>query len=212
MMPVTIFLQNQTTTPNGFVTPGPFRSEFYMTSPQLLFDGPTNWLDMLAIHEYRHVKQFANSRRGITGIAKTLFGSWIWGGVTGAVLPRWYFEGDAVVSETALTNAGRGRQPDFEMEYRSLIMNDVKYGYEKAAAGSFKSFVPDHYRLGYHMINYGRRKYGEELWAGVMQDAVKYKSLFYSFSRSLKRKTGTTTRGMYKKMRAETGQHLESRR
>ena len=203
MMPVTIFLQNQTTNPNGFVSPGPFRSEFYMTPPQFLFNGASNWLDMLAIHEYRHVKQFSNSRRGVSGVVKTLLGSWPWGGVVGAALPRWYFEGDAVVSETELSNTGRGRQPSFEMEYRSLILNNINYGYEKASAGSLKDFVPDHYRLGYYMINYGRRKYGKQLWAGVMQDAVKYKSIFYPFSRSLKRRAGLTTSKMYKKVRAE---------
>lgn len=203
MMPITILLQNQTTNPNGFVAPGPLRSEFYMTPPQFLFNGVSNWLDVLAIHEYRHVKQFSNSRRGVSGVVKTLLGSWPWGGVVGAALPRWYFEGDAVVSETELSNTGRGRQPSFEMEYRSLILNDIKYGYEKASAGSLKDFVPDHYRLGYYMVNYGRRKYGQEIWAGVMQDAVKYKSIFYPFSRSLKRRAGLTTSKMYKKVRAE---------
>lgn len=203
MRPVTIFLQNQTVSPNGFVTAGPYRSEFYVNPPQFPFNGPSDWLDMLAIHEYRHAKQFSNSVRGITGVVKTVFGSWPWGGAIGAVLPRWYFEGDAVVSETALSKTGRGRQPGFDMEYRSLLLNDVKYGYEKAGAGSLKDFVPDHYRLGYNMVNYGRRKYGKKLWAGVMQDAVKYKGIFYPFSRSLKRKTGLTTRRMYKKMRDE---------
>jgi hypothetical protein len=200
MKPVTIFLQNQTVAPNGFVTPGPYRSEFYIAPPQFSFNGPSDWLDMLAIHEYRHVKQFSNSIRGLTGLTKTLLGSWPWGGVMGAVLPRWYFEGDAVVSETALSNAGRGRQPNFNMEYRALLSNGVNYGYEKAGAGSLKDFVPDHYTLGYHMINYGRRKYGETLWAGVMQDAVRYRGLLYPFSRSLKRRTGLTTRRMYKKV------------
>ncbi|HAS47635.1 MAG TPA: hypothetical protein DCS93_44570 [Microscillaceae bacterium] len=203
MMPVTIFLQNQTTNPNGFVSPGPFRSEFYMTPPQFMFNGSSSWLDMLAIHEYRHVKQFSNSRRGVSGVVRTVLGSWPWGGVVGAALPRWYFEGDAVVSETELSKTGRGRQPSFEMEYRSLLMNNIYYGYEKAAAGSLKDFVPDHYRLGYYMINYGRRKYGKQLWAGVMQDAVKYRSVFYPFSRGLKRRTGMTTPKMYKKVRAE---------
>ncbi|WP_299461927.1 hypothetical protein [uncultured Microscilla sp.] len=200
MKPITIFLQNQTVAPNGFVTPGPYRSEFYLAPPQFLFNGPSDWLDMLAIHEYRHAKQFSNSIRGVTRLAKTLLGSWPWGGVIGAVLPRWYFEGDAVVSETALSNNGRGRQPGFNMEYRTLLTNGIKYGYEKAGAGSLNDFVPDHYNLGYHMINYGRRKYGETLWAGVMQDAVRYRGLFYPFSRSLKRRTGLTTKHLYKQM------------
>ncbi|MCO6480637.1 MAG: hypothetical protein J5I94_28605, partial [Phaeodactylibacter sp.] len=194
---ITILLQNQTIIPNGFVTVGPFRSEFYMTAPQ--FNYTTDWLDGLAIHEYRHVQQFGNSKGGLTRLVKSVFGSWAWGGMFGLALPRWYFEGDATVMETALTASGRGRLPAFKMEYRSLLLNDIRYSYEKAAAGSLKDFVPDWYNLGYYMTAYARKEFGREVWADVVADATRYRGLFYPFNQGLKRRTGLSTKELYRK-------------
>lgn len=198
---VTILLQNQTVVPNGFVTVGPFRSEFYLTPNP--FNLTTDWLDQLTIHEFRHVKQFGNSRRGLTQAAKTIFGSWAWGGFAATALPRWFFEGDATVQETALTLSGRGRLPAFTMEQRALVLDDIDYGYEKAAAGSLKDFVPNWYSLGYYMVGYGRTEFGRELWSGVLSDAVRYKGLFFPFSKSLKKRTGMGTRELYQAMRQD---------
>lgn len=192
---VTILLQNQTVIPNGFVTVGPFRSEFYLTPPQ--FNCTTDWLDILAIHEYRHVQQFGNANRGITKFFKSILGSWTWGGFTATALPRWFFEGDAVGTETALTSSGRGRLPAFDMEYRALRMNDLNYTYEKASAGSLKDFVPDWYGLGYYLTTHARTHYGKDIWGKVVKDATSYKGLFYPLSSSLKRHTGLNTKGLY---------------
>lgn len=200
---VSIFLQNQTTIPNGFVTVGPFRSEFYLAPPQFNFAGTTDWLYTLSIHEYRHVMQLNNARQGLTKLAKNTFGSWAWGGFAGMALPRWYWEGDAIVAETALTRSGRGRMPAFEMEFRSLILDNKKYHYEKASAGSLRDFVPDHYNLGYYLTAYARRKFGEDIWQKVLSDAVRYKGIFHPFSRSLRKHTGLRTRDLYNAMRQE---------
>lgn len=198
---VSIILQNQTSISNGFVTVGPFRSEFFTMPPQ--YDITTSWLDLLAIHEYRHVQQFANTQKGVTKVVKTLLGSWAWGGMFGASLPRWYFEGDAVDSESRLTASGRGRFPSFNMEYRSLVLDDIYYNYEKASAGSYKDFVPDWYALGYYMTSEARSMFGSDIWAKVHEDAVKFKGLFYPFSRSLKRHTGLNTAGLYETVRGQ---------
>ncbi len=192
---VTILLQNQTLIPNGFVTVGPFRSEFNMTPPQ--FNCPTDWLDLLAIHEYRHVQQFGNSKKGLAGLVKNTFGSWGWGGMLGLALPRWLLEGDATAMETALSASGRGRLPAFDMEYRSLILHDIHYSYEKAAAGSLKDFVPDWYALGYYMNTCARKEFGKEIWADVVDDATRYRGLLYPFSRSLKKRTGLNPKALY---------------
>jgi hypothetical protein len=194
---VTILLQNQTTISNGFVTVGPFRSEFYMTPPQ--FNYTTDWLDVLAIHEYRHVQQYGNSDRGWTKVLKTVAGSWAWGGMFSMALPRWFTEGDATGIETALTSSGRGRLPYFDMEYRSLILNDLNYSYEKAAAGSLKDFVPDWYKLGYYMTTYARKEFGKDVWTDVVDDATRYRGIFYPFNRGLKEKTGWTVQDLYQK-------------
>ena len=198
---VTILLHNQTTIPNGFVTVGPFRSEFYMTPPQ--FDLATNWLDFLTIHEYRHIQQFANTQKGITKAVKSVLGSWAWGGMFATALPRWYLEGDAVDLETRLTATGRGRQPAFTMAYRSILESDRQYNYEKASAGSLKDYVPNWYRMGYHMIRYGRTQFEGDIWAQAVEDAVQYKGLFFPFSRSLKKQTGLNTKAMYEAMTAD---------
>ena len=209
MNKITILMQNQPVVPNGFVTVGPFRSEFNLIDPQ--FNISTDWIDQLTIHEYQHVKQFGNSRRGLTQVARTIFGSWAWGGFAGLALPRWFFEGDAVVQETALTRSGRGRLPAFTMEQRSLILDGINYGYEKAGAGSMQDFVPDWYSLGYFMVGYGRTKYGERLWRGVEEDAVRYKGLFFPFSKSLKKQTGLNTKALYQEMYSDlTEQWSES--
>ncbi|MCB0563535.1 MAG: hypothetical protein KDD01_04085 [Phaeodactylibacter sp.] len=194
---VTILLQNQTTIPNGFVTVGPFRSEFNMTPPQ--FNGTADWLDVLAIHEYRHVQQFGNSKNGLTKLVKTIFGSWGWGGMFGLALPRWYLEGEATAMETALTASGRGRLPAFDMEYRSLILHDLQYPYEKAAAGSLKDFVPDWYSLGYYLTAYARSEFGKDVWADVINDATRYRGLLYPFNKGLKKRTGLSTKELYQK-------------
>jgi Tol biopolymer transport system component len=195
----TILLQNQTTIPNGFVTVGPFRSECYVTPPQFNINGAGDWLDLLVIHEYRHIKQFANSNRGITRLAKGLFGSWTWGGFFGLALPRWYLEGDATATETALTHSGRGRLPEFDMEYRALASANIHYKYEKASAGSLKHFVPNHYNLGYYLTVYGRRNYGNELWQKVTNNATAYKGLLYPFGRNLRKEINFRTPQFYKK-------------
>ncbi|MEL7121530.1 MAG: hypothetical protein AAFO07_18930, partial [Bacteroidota bacterium] len=192
---VTILLQNQTTIPNGLVTVGPFRSEFNLTPDQ--FNNTTDWLDILTIHEYRHIQQFGQTNQGITKLVKDIFGSWAWGGMFGLALPRWYLEGDATGMETALTNSGRGRLPSFDMELKSLFAEDIAYNYEKAAAGSFKDFVPNWYRLGYHMTTYARKEYGANIWAEVVDDASKYKGLFVPFSKGLEKRTGMSTADLY---------------
>ena len=190
-----IILHGHTVVPNGFVTVGPFRSEFYLSAPQ--FYAPTSWLDVLSIHEYRHVKQFSNSQKGISGLGQKLLGSWAWGGLVSTALPRWFFEGDAILMETALTASGRGRMPAFDMEYKALALEGQFYNYEKASAGSFKDFVPDWYSLGYYLTLEGREKYGPQIWTQIVEEATKYKGLVFPFSKALRKHTGLTTSKLY---------------
>jgi len=196
---IPIVLHNQSVTVNGFVAIAPWRSEFYATPPQNNFGGAVNWLDLLAIHEYRHVQQNSNALKGVTKFATFLLGQGAWGTFSGTALPRWFMEGDAVCAETGLSSAGRGRQPSFEMEYKSLWLNQKKYNYEKASSGSYKDFVPNHYVLGYYMTAYGRKHFGEHIWEKTLDDAARFKGIFYPFSRSLKKQTGLSTKKFYAK-------------
>jgi len=206
---VTIILQNQTTTSNGFVSTFPFRSEFFTTPPQFAFSGTANWMDLLTIHEYRHVQQFQNSKRGITKLVAKVFGNDAWGTFSRLAMPRWYFEGDAINAETALTPSGRGRMPDFTREYRALILNQSNFNYEKATGGSFKDFVPDHWHLGYFMTGHTRIKYGQEIWKSSLDDATRYRGLVYPLNNSLKKQTGKGTKELYGEMMRDLKENWE---
>ena len=196
---ITMIVQNQTTISNGFVSPfGPIRTEFFTTPPQFSFLGNVEWWDALTIHEYRHVEQVYNARRGWTKVASILFGQNGLGGAAGLAMPRWFFEGDATFYETQLTNAGRGRTPDFDKEYRSLMLDDRFYGYEKASAFSLKDFVPNHYAQGYYMTTHIRRKYGDDAMTLAAQNATAYKVPFWPFSDGLKRQTGLRSSALYR--------------
>jgi hypothetical protein len=202
--PVNIILQNQNTTSNGFVTISPFRSEFYLTRPQYSFLGNIDWLTGLTIHEYRHVQQFVNAKKSVTKIGSWLFGQNGWGATAGLALPRWFFEGDAVFYETALTKGGRGRMPDFENAYKALLLERSKIiNYEKASATSYKEFIPNHYNLGYFMTTGIRRDFGNETMAEVVDRAVSYKSIIFPFSHGMKKMTGYRTPEYYNKLMSE---------
>lgn len=196
--PFDLILQTTNTTINGYVGLAPFRSEFFLTPPQqqnLL--STTDWADLLTIHEYRHVQQNSNERRGITKLASYLFGQMGWLGTSFLATPNWFSEGDAVIFETALSNAGRGRTPAFSGALRSLLNNDIVYHYQQARNGSFRRLIPDHYRYGYAMLTYGRENYGHDMWKSVLQDGASYKGIFYPFSRALRKKTGMSTKDLY---------------
>ncbi|MDZ7605962.1 MAG: hypothetical protein U5K79_10345 [Cyclobacteriaceae bacterium] len=194
---IDIVLQNRTVISNGYVGLAPFRSELFLNAPQDPHQIGANWDDVLTIHEYRHALQFANSRRGLTKFVSYLTGQAGWGAMARLSIPDWFWEGDAVMSETALTGQGRGRLPAFYNDYKSLWLDSISYNYQKARNGSIKDFVPNEYNLGFLLTNYGRVTYGDEFWRDVIKDSGKYRGLFYPFSQAIRRRTGHSTKGWY---------------
>ena len=195
---INIVLQNQTTISNGYVGLGPYRSEFYMTPDPNNFDqGSLAWPDQLAVHEYRHVMQYNNFRNGLSKTFYYLFGEeGLLVAIDGSV-PDWFFEGDAVYNETFVTKQGRGRLPLFLNAYPSLWTAGKHYPFMKLRNGSLKDYVPNHYNLGYLLVNYGREKYGFDFWNKVTHDASAYKGLFYPFQTAIKRYSGLTYKTFY---------------
>lgn len=188
---VDIVLQNQTTIANGYVQLGPFRSEFFLTPEPVNFNqGSVSWTDQLALHEYRHVQQFNNFNNGLSKLMKILFGEDGYTLAINASIPDWFYEGDAVYQETAVSKQGRGRLPLFMNTYPSLWQAGKKYSWMKLRNGSLKDYVPNHYNLGYLLVNYGYKKYGTDFWKKVTRDASAYKGLFYPFQSAIKRHAG----------------------
>jgi hypothetical protein len=202
-----IILRNQTVISNGYVSIGPYRSEYYTTAPQQSdLVGSLPWTDQLTIHEYRHGMQYMNSTQGLTHVAYWLFGQNGAGVMSVLATPRWFNEGDAVVNETALSQQGRGRIPLFLLGYRTLELEGQRYDYYKVCNISYRDYVPNRYPTGYLMCSYGRNEYGQNLWRDVYSGGVKYWSLIYPFSHSLRRYTKLSTKKMYNKMLDTYGQ------
>ena len=208
---IDLVLQTTTTEINGYVGLGPFRSEFYTTPPQSMnLLSNTDWVDLLTIHEYRHVQQASNERRGITRLFSWLQGQEAWAALSFLATPNWFSEGDAVIYETALSPGGRGRTPAFSSGLRSLLHEDIVYPYAKARNGSLRDLVPDHYRYGYAMLTYARERFGNDVWRSVLHDGAAYKGIFYPFSRALRKKTGLGTRALYRTTMADLAARQDS--
>ena len=204
---VNIVLQSQTTIANGYVGLAPFRSEFQITPVTNNFElGSISWPDALSVHEYRHVQQFNNFRNGLSNLFYYLFGESGWLVGINASVPDWFYEGDAVYNETITTNQGRGRIPAFVNQYKSLWLYNKDYSWMKLRNGSLKDYVPNHYPLGYLMVNYGREKYGLDFWSKVTKDASAFKGLFYPFQHAVKKYSGES----YKKFHNEAFDYYKS--
>lgn len=189
---IDIVLQNLPLISNAYVGLGPWRSEFYMTPLQnSLRLGSLPWVDKLSIHEYRHVQQFMNFRKGLSKFAWIIAGQEGQALANSAAVPDWFFEGDAVFQETLVSQQGRGRLPSFYNGYRSLWEGGRNYGYMKLRNGSLRDYVPDHYQLGYLLVSYGRQLYGPDFWRKVTSDAVRFKPLVYPFQGAFKRHADT---------------------
>ncbi len=189
--PISIILQTQGSESNGFVQLAPRRSEFYTMPPQE-YD-PQDWLNSLAVHELRHVVQYDK----IAGYAKAPLFEELALAIFGVNLPPWFFEGDAVGIETALSNAGRGRLPSFEMAFRANELSQKKYSYSKNYLGSVRDVTPGYYPLGYFMVSKIRKDYGPQILDSILTRISRLPFRPYNFSSSLKKYTGIGTRKLY---------------
>lgn len=181
---IPVLLQNRGVVSNGFVQLGPKKSEFYTTPPQQ-FDSQ-DWLNNLAVHELRHVAQFDK----LTGGKAHPFPEEVQLAWFGASIPIWFFEGDAVSTETSLTNAGRGRQPSWIMPYRAALLEGKNFSYSKASFGSDKDITPGYYQLGYLMASNIRKQEGKNIFDSVLTDIRRRPFRLYPFSNTLKKFTG----------------------
>lgn len=208
---VDVVLQSQTMEANGMVTLSPFHAVLHLTPPVDNFSlGSGPWLRLLAIHEYRHVQQNLNFRSGIGRTFHTLFGENGQALVTNALIPDWFWEGDAVFMETALSGQGRGRLPSFLRDFRALQEQGQTYSYAKIRNGSYRDLVPDHYQLGYLMCAYGRDTLGQDFWRDVLQETLlnsrrpgavypRLRYGLYPLSAALRYHSGSRIPGFYRK-------------
>jgi len=88
---ISVILQNQSSLSNGFVAMAPWRSEFYtMPTQNYNFAGTNDWLDALAVHEYRHMAQFERSITGFNKLVYYTFGQQATAAMAFAAAPNWF--------------------------------------------------------------------------------------------------------------------------
>ena len=96
---IPVILHTQSVTSNGLTVWAPKRIELYPCAPQQTYS--EEWLEQLAIHEYRHAIQISKINQGFSKALSYVFGEQITGGILGLYVPTWFLEGDATVTETS---------------------------------------------------------------------------------------------------------------
>lgn len=202
---ISVILQNQSSIANGFVSALPRRSEFYGMPPQdYNYLGNTDWLDLLSSHEYRHIVQYQHAFRGFNKAVYYLFGSAGFAGMAQAAAPMWFWEGDAVATETAFTSTGRGRIPNFSLLFRTNLLEGRTFNYHKQYLRSYKHAIPDHYVLGYHLVSYLRQRTNDpEIWGKISRRAWTVPFIPLAFSNAIKKETGMHVTTLYREMASD---------
>ncbi len=201
---ISIVLRNQQAIPNGYISLAPRKGEFFCFPTQdHHFLGNTDWLDLLAVHELRHIMQFAKSSSKFHNYLVGEFYRVIYAHL---IIPSWCWEGDAVCIETALTKGGRGRLPRFSIRYKINTLNQC-FSYDKQVLGSYRHFIQNHYTFGYHFIAYLRRHYGKDIvntiWENAFSGFPFYPVGIFKFSKAIKKATNKTLLALYADMQEE---------
>lgn len=194
---IDVLLHNRSVLANALVSWAPSRMEFYIRPPADTY--AQDWPSQLALHEYRHVLQSASLNKGFTRYLGYALGEQAVGAVLGLYVPRWFLEGDAVYSETVFSGSGRGRDPMFSMPVRAQLLTYGAFSYDKAYFGSYKTFVPDHYVLGYHLVSYVRSQFGIMAWDKALTYVARNPYHPFAFSKGLQNATGFGKLALYKR-------------
>jgi len=192
---ISVILHTRTVISNGLVSWAPSRMELFTTPPQDIY--AQDWMEQLAIHEFRHVVQMDKIESELPNLLKLILGEQAAAAVVGVYLPLWLMEGDAVVAETGLSNAGRGRLPSFEMELKAQTLEKGVYSYDKSYLGSYKDYIPDYYQLGYQIVAGARKNYGADMWGKVLHSIARNPFGITSFSSGLKKVSGKNQSSLY---------------
>ncbi len=198
---IDIVMHMEASISNAMVVWAPKRMETYNTPPQSTYS--EDWWEQLALHEFRHVVQVSKMRQGFTKVLSYVFGEAATGGILGAYIPLWFLEGDAVATETALSETGRGRDPDFSKDLKAQLLEKGSYSYDKAYNGSYKNYIPDHYVLGYHLSTFGQQQYGEDFWSINLDYSARNPYMVVPFSHSIKKQSGLTKTQFYSEVMLE---------
>jgi hypothetical protein len=192
---IPVIIHNYSTQSNGYVAWAPRRMEIYPTPDQNSI--PLSHKSQLALHELTHVLQMESINSGFSKVISFIAGQQFTGAVS-ALLPMWYIEGQAVFSETVLSQSGRGRSPSFLNPLKALVIEKGGiYKYDKLFNGSYRDFTPDYYQYGYQMVAWSLLKNDLQLWNKVLRFTANQPFTLNPVNISLKRNSGLTKKQLY---------------
>ncbi|MBR1575135.1 MAG: hypothetical protein IJ654_01660 [Bacteroidales bacterium] len=200
--PMPVILHPFTSFGNGMVMWAPRRMELYTLGDPADPD-PMPWMLNLTTHEPRHAAQLQFGRRWPYKALRLLTGdlsdvAW-WSVYTGIA----FSEGDAVVTETALTESGRGRTADF-LEYVRVAFDEGDWrDYYRWRYGSLKRFTPDHYRAGYLLAAGLRTSWDEPFFLKKYHDNLFSRKLplpFFNMQYTIRETTGLSFKDAFSRI------------
>jgi hypothetical protein len=203
----TIILRPEGAILNGFVTLAPRRSEFYELNNFTPLFGSSDFLNLLSIHEYRHIIQLDFTNQGYNKYLYYFLGD------TGSFLGNflttdsWFREGDAVWAETKYTATGRGRSPRFMARLRALLSTGPIPSYDNLLAGDFEKAYPNQYVWGYVLVTSLFNKYGEDIWQDIIKLTTEKFYWPWRFYNAFEEVTGDSFEKFYR----QTMQDLQER-
>ena len=176
--------------PNASVTWAPKRMDIYTVNDPY---APTAmpWVRNLAVHEGRHAAQMQFGAAGKWGKPlHWIFGEMAAGAFSGIFPGPAFLEGDAVVTETALSRSGRGRQADF-LGYMMPAFDCGDWrNYYRWFYGSYKNYTPDYYRVGYMLIAGTRVFFDDPLFTKEYFGRVVRKGGFFNLQKTVRDASG----------------------
>ncbi len=199
---IPVIMHGYNASSNGVVVWAPKRMDLF-TSPQAYSSEAMPWVDMLTLHEQRHIAQMQTGLSGIYRGFDYVFGEMFNGLVAGIFQSSYILEGDAVIAETAFSNSGRGRTGNFLNYYMIAFDNGDFRTWTKWKLGSHKHYAPNEYALGYMTIGGLRYIYGVDDFPGkyFRYIAEKRPYDFNGWSNTLKRTVGKRTAAVFNEVR-----------
>ncbi|MEN6618461.1 MAG: hypothetical protein ABFC28_03035 [Rikenellaceae bacterium] len=181
--PIQVVLHPYNVMSNGVVVWAPKRVEL-ITRPMAFGGYSQNWEKQLVVHEIRHIAQISKFEHGVFRPLSWLIGQQSQGIGIGLYIDKWALEGDAVVSETAFSTTGRGRDPEQLIYFKAAFLAGEYRSWREWKLGSGKRYTPDIYSLGYLINSFITLSSGNYFYMGDMTEyLVKH---FYNPSGSRK--------------------------
>lgn len=165
------------------------------TNPCNLSDFPyrTNWAQLFFTHELIHAANF--SFEDHSKIPTMLFGDFanvvnFWG------VDGWALEGLTTVLETELSEGGRGRSPYFELDYKSLTLDNYFLSYDEIGMEN-RPPAGQIYIMGYLLC----RSIADRFGVQALADIERNRSFLGSWAESVKLVTGVSVKDLFSDVR-----------